>query len=483
MSLLRRPTRSRPRSRWRTLAGLALAGGLLAGTLPAGPASAAGCTPGLTYTWTGDAHTSDWSTAGNWDQGCVPGLRLDPQTGDPRPADDRVVIRAGASVVLDDAEAQLARLTNSGTLTISPSGVLSNRLSSTSTALLLQGLLFGTGDFTVTSSMVWDSTAPGSASTMSTRRCGQGWSDCLNTVPPAQGRTVVAAGAVVTVPGLGVNLRDQRVLENHGRVVLTGHGFLAADRGTAFRNLHLAGQPEPTYEIRNDGWYDQGFLPPGQPLSTFVNTGLVLKATTSGSSIMDAAYSSTDPATTEKGRVEIRKGTLLITTSPTATQDAPARKAYVKQGATFGDGSKDGTTPGAPQAASVALPAVGTALVPVTVQQLRPVSGSLGVHVRIETPGASATTSAPMLFRLYVDASLHPGRTAAQVAQTAPVQRQADTSSPFVTLPDCRSGLPTATQACVARGLSSTETSALQTANPGDAVLVVKSLQNSRYKV
>ena len=299
--------------------------------------------------------------------------------------------------------------------------------------------------------MVWDSTAPGSASTMSTRRCGQGWSDCLNTVPPARAGPS-SRRAPSCRPGAGREPARPRVIENHGRVVLTGQGFIAADRGTAFRNLHLAGQPEPTYEIRNDGWYDQGFLPPGQPLSTFVNTGLVLKATTSGSSIMDAAYSSTDPATTEKGRVEIRKGTLLITTSPTATQDAPARKAYVKQGATFGDGSKDGTTPGAPQAASVALPAVGTALVPVTVQQLRPVSGSLGVHVRIETPGASATTSAPMLFRLYVDASLHPGRTAAQVAQTAPVQRQADTSSPFVTLPDCRSGLPTATQACVAAG-------------------------------
>lgn len=459
---------------------LALTAGLGAAPVQAGQVN---CAPGLSYVWDGAANDPpgqvgdgvSWNDAFNWDLDCTPGLPKT-DTGAAKADDDVVHIPAAAKVLLRQGEqASVARLTNAGTLTVATGAVLSTRLDSTSTHLVLQGLLYGTGDFTVTGTLKWVSTAGGAAS-QSTRRCGP--VDCSSTVS-VPGRTVVAPGATMSVSGRGVNLQDSRVIENRGSVVLSGQGYIAADYGTEFRNLRRAGAPTPKFVMRNDGGYYQGIAQPGRPLGSFVNTGLVLKAAGTGRSVIDASYTSTDPAVTARGRITIRSGTLEITT---ATPSA-ASTASVKQGATFGNTGRLGATAEDPQTVSVALTQTGTALSPVTLQELpgEAVAGGRGVPVRIETPGAQASPTAPLQFRLQLDRTLlRAGETAAGVARTAPVLRRPDGAAGYTALPDCGPGGPSASTACVQRTLSGNETAAL--AN-GDVVLVVESLQNSRYRV
>ena len=108
--------------------------------------------------------------------------------------------------------------------------------------------------------------------------------------------------------------------------------------------------------------------------------------------------------------------------------------------------------------------------------------GQRGLPVRIETPSAQADVTAPLRFRILLDATLlSSGETAATFAATASVARQATTADPYVTLPDCVNDLPTlAMPSCVARGLTVSETAALGT---GDVVIVISSLLNSRYRI
>jgi len=468
-----------------------VAGGLVA---TASPASAfIICAPGVnTFVWDGSANdppgqvgdNKNWDNAYNWDVNCTPGLLNQPH-------DDVVTIPAGANVFINaGGSADVAAITNNGTLTVANGGALMTYGPSTSNVLNLQGILGGPGRFVVTKQLTWTS-LPTGASTQLTRRC-----DLVSCAAPAPvaGVTVINAGAKLLINGRGVNLSDQRVIENHGATTVSGLGYIAADYGTAFRNVRSAGAVQPRFEFANDGGYYQGFATAGFVLSTFSNSGLVTKTggTATGVSVIDAQYTSTDVDSTYPGTTQVKVGTLTIFTP----DGNVVRAAKVQQGASFGNAGPacdPGTGVCAPiqptgddvQVATVQLTLAGTTSSTVTIQEVSGVPvvpGQRGLPVRFETPTAQADTAHPLRLRILLDSTLLlSGETAASVATNGVVARQAKTSARYLALPDCTVTTPSlSVVACVDRALSIAETAALGT---GDVVMVVSSLANSRYRV
>lgn len=495
------PVRTHPRRRTRNrLAGLALTSGLLVtGLLPGSAltadATAIVCAPGVNvFVWDGSANDTaghvgdgkDWADAYNWDVDCTPGLRFQPH-------DDDVTIPSTAKVTISDGEsAQVAALHNNGNLIITPGGTLQVFGASQSKTMTLQGTLAGPGSLTVTSALKWIATPQG-GSTIESRWCFV--EDPCNTPAPTKGVTVINLGATLSISGRGVNLEDQAIIENHGTTKLSGAGYIAADYGTQFRNLRLAGQAAPKFVIANQGGYYQGFLTAGFSVSTFANTGKVTKTAGGGVSIIDANFTTTDSGSPYTGTVEVHSGTLSLFT-PTGTT---SRTAKVQQGTRFANGGPDNCDPvndppscrvvqptaDDPDVTSVEITTTGTATSAVTIQDVpsdgQP--GDRGVPVQIDTPNAVATTTNPLRFRLMLDSTLlHSGETAAGLAASITVRREATTSDPYVVLPNC-DGTQNPTNAvpvCVARTMSVTETNDLGT---GDVVVVISSLLNSRYRI
>ncbi len=474
-------------------------------TASAAPASAAFivCAPGVnTFVWDGNlgdtpgqvGDNRNWADAYNWDTDCIPGLLNQPH-------DDNVTIPLGAAVRLNDGEsADVASLTNNGSLTITKGGALVTYGDSTSSVMLLQGILAGTGRFTVTKTLTWQSTS-GGAATMSTRRCGAVLLgvpvDC--SAPPASiGTTVVNPGAKLVINGRGVNFSDHRVIENHGTTTVSGAGYIAADYGTGFRNLRAPAAVQPKFQLANDGGYYQGFAIAGFGLSTFTNSGLVTKigGTAAGVSIIDAQFSQSDPGSTYTGTTQVKIGTLTIY----QPGNDIVQQASVKQGATFGNGGPPGPcdpvnhpelcglvapTGSDPEVATVQLTKPGTTSSKVAITEVSGVpvvSGQRGVPVQIETPSAQADPTNPLRFRILLDSSLLLlGETPAAVAANAVVARQVTTTVAYAALPNCEAvTLSSTIPACVSRTLSASETTAI---GNGDVVIVINSLANSRYRV
>ena len=261
--------------------------------------------------------------------------------------------------------------------------------------------------------------------------------------------TIINVGATLTVSGRGVNLSDQRIIENHGKVTVSGSGYFAAGYGTVFKNLRSPGvSAVPTFTFANDGGYYQGVPRTDLPLGQFVNTGKLTKTGGSFFSIVDATYTNTDPASPNTGTIEVHSGKLSVLT-PNGTI---IRTAKVQQGATFGNGGPQACDPindppsctdvrptvDDPEVASVQLTMPGTTTSNVTIQELAAVTGYRGVPVRVETPNAKFSTSQPMLFRIYLDAStLAMGEVATDIAQHAIVQRSPTLTGAYSNLPDC----------------------------------------------
>lgn len=491
--------------RWRPSMGAALSAGALAVGLAIVPATAASadfieCGPAVNAViWDGDqndppntpSQTGDnqnFSDAYNWNTDCVPGSRV--QT-----YNDDVTIPTGANVFLNSGEsAHILALHNTGSLTLGTGSKLFTFADSESKTLTLNGTLGGTARFTVTGTLNWTSQpALGGAASQTTRECVLVPSPCESPLESSgKGTTVIAPGAALNISGGGVNLFDQRVIENHGVTRLYGAGYIAADDGTSFRNLRGPGESAPLFVIKNNGGYYQGFVKPALGLSSFTNSGRVIKNAGSGVSLIETAFSANDPGSSFVGTVAVLAGTLSIL-SERANQ---VRAARVQQGRTFGNGGCAGGGPAAckilrpfdadEQQTTVQLTASGTTLATVTIRELNltAVAGQRGVPVQIDTPNASSSPDAPLRFRILLDRSLlDPDETPAQVASSSPVFRQATTADPYVALPDCDplSGNPTLEQpSCVSRSLSGSETTTL---GDGDVVIVVSSLQNSRYRV
>jgi hypothetical protein len=447
-------------------------------------------------TWDGSANDSgeatgdgvSWDDAWNWDLDCIPGEQ-DPDT----PDNDVAVIPSGAEVTLtpDNVFPSLGSLQNRGTLIMTLGSELNLADASRSRITEMHGWIHGEGVFTVTKRMDWQSLS-GGAATMSTRPC-LSTPPCDSSAPPTPGVTKIAAGAVLNVNGLGVNLSDRRVIKNYGTVVLSGGGYIAAGYGTAFRNIDNtpANPAVPLFDFQNDLGYYQGHALPGETLGLFRNSGVVRKSAGTGTSVIDASYFKTDPASPSSGTVEVKSGSFALlapnlTDAIEADVDQGSGLANASPGDCVGDNDPTDCTlqvdASDPQAVSLDLtdPTVGSA--PVTLQELpaAPNPGGFGAPVHVDSPGAIATNLNPMLLRLYVDASLLGSATPTQVAKKAKVQRQGSPGDPYASLLRCAAtGGSTSTQACVDRAASVSETSAAG----GDVVIVVQTQLNSRYRV
>lgn len=503
------PRRVRSRDRIGSLGTVALLCGLIASGLvvTARPAYAAPryCAPEVVdVMW--DGNTGDllnvnvgdnrnWNDPYNWDLDCVPGSRyLEGTTTVPPGGYHNVVtIRPNANVFLNDGEsAHVAALHNNGALTVTRATLETLGDSDSSTLTLLGAYLAGRDSFRVTSTLRLN------RSTLTTRACHFAENGCAS--PPSQGGTLVIEQNARMEVDSYVNLKDQRVIENHGMVTLTGLGYIAADDGTALRNL---GSSTSTgrFEINNDRGYYQGFTSADLVLkygagwadvglSRFVNTGTVIK-NGDGASLIAADYTDTDPSSPSSGQVEVLAGSLRIYT-PNGQQ---TRTANVQGGSTFGDGGppvgcgkdlkndpsacdKVSPTKADPQVTSVLMTQNASTPLPVAIRELPPEAGVKGAPVEIETPGVVATNSQPLRFRIMLDFRKIGGKSANEVelARTIRVTRNLSKLPNCGTSQNPEDGKPS----CVARRLSVNATKSL---GNNDLVLVISSRQNSRYRV
>jgi hypothetical protein len=509
----------------RRLACLTSASALLLGMLAVVTASPSAanhtCDPNdNTFTWDGDQDDSDgsvgdnlnWWDPHNWDQNCVPGQFGDgPFNGG---TDDVVTIPAGKTVLLAEGDPNnsdqlgwqyLASLNNLGTLTIgepgSPGRLHVDDPSTSANMVLDNGFVGGRGSLTVTGTLVSQN-----VTTQTTRHCHRDvpppgpLENCRKPVVGTKGRTIIAPGATWSVNG-PVNLQDQRVIENRGQVTLSGAGYIAADDGTAFRNFG-------SFDVDNDRGYYQGFTSAADDplglqnyyapnccpnwsavgLSKFNNSGSVRKTGGPGTSMVAADY--TDTLT---GQVVVGFGTLSILTP---NGDSTVRSADVDGGSTFGNAGPGTTCEQGEGAGCSMINPTGADRKVVTVEvtktdSLQPTEVNIaedapGVNkpVDITTPDATAdgavSFSEPLRFRIYLQ--LAPTGDPATVAKSAPVYRNG------VKLPKCDATSQNPTQddpTCVARRLSKGETADPAFAGqPGqDVVIVISSVQNSRYRV
>lgn len=498
----------------RRLVAAAVGLGLLATALVAtsSPAVAASCGASFnTFTWNGEGDGVYWDDPNNWQEDCVPGNFYEyfnaQQNWDESQArrDDHVTIPAGANVVLRNERPDgnwlgwvyLAQLTNNGTLTVTIGSHLFVSEASTSYRLILSGSTLG-GIGTMTVSGAGSRLTTRGAANQTTRFCDRedpieadfqsGPKDhCSSPNTDTLGHTVIASDAEWVVDG-STAISDQRVIDNQGTVRLTGaQGYIAADDGTSLLNTGL-------FDITNDRGYYQGHLAKatdlgagwvGTPQSSFDNTGTVQKSAGIGVSVIAADYSASTTS-----HVIVRAGTLSIQT-PNGTT---TRRADVAGGARLGNGAcASGTastcadikpSPVDQQITTVQMTTAATSPVTVTLKEGVPPSSYAGVGtgtpVQIETPNAPATAAKPMLYRIYLDSSTLDGRTAHDVATTAPVHRKPNGKA-WYPLKSCRkTPLGPDVDACIRRDLSASET---DKRTDGDAVLVVAATENSRYRV
>ena len=320
---------------------------LVLSQLPLAAAESCSGSGPYTVTWDGGGSTNRWHDGDNWNPNGEPG-RLG------EPVDDRVCIPASASVVMParvGVESHLISIDSEGTLTVGEGNKLflhGEDPSYMTTFRLRAGTLGGEGTVTISEVFEWTSLTTGAA-TQTTRPLEQiSATDPLTTAP---GKTIIGPTARLDINGPlghpydpsandglfgcgaapcgGVNLRDKRVIENHGITSLTQGGFVAADWGTTFYNMPLG-----NFVIRNDRGYYQGFSEPESMRSRFVNHGVITKAATSEAdgpgraSVFDAEYEELDEA-----EVRVHAGSLEILTG------LGSRRARVASGAAIGTGA------------------------------------------------------------------------------------------------------------------------------------------------
>ena len=482
--------------RWAGAAAAALS--LVAALLSAAPqASATTAFCSLTgldnFYWDNEAHNGLWQDPVNWNHN---GNANDiaPGTLGDTPYDDYACIPAGDIVQLDTGgqgiSADLAALDlgANAVLTVGrggfllldggPSGTARSVTRAGSTLGVVGSTLGGAATLTVQGTLNWTSVADGAA-TQTTRRCDESEPPTCPGPTSSPGRTLIAAGGQMLIGGFGVNLEDSRIIENHGTTVLSGNGYLAADYGTSFVN-------DGQFVIQNGLGIFQGRRHYNLPQrSTFIDNGTLRKAA-AGTSIIDAAF--TRPT---GGNIEVTAGFLSIYGNLNGSSTIAS--ATVKQGATFGTGA---CPPGASscaqptpsntdrQTTQVSLPALGTGSATVSMQELpgEKTAAMRTAPVEVKTPGASADPTHPMLYVFALDSTLRrAGETAHGLAQTLQVARRGDTDPAYATVPNCGSTGPTAAHpSCVDRAASVSRTDKL--AN-GDVLLVVRTLQNSRWRV
>jgi hypothetical protein len=473
--------------------------------LGASPAGAEDC-PAIAglhrFVWTGGAGTDDWDTPGNWSEHAVPGPAIPLGQPGAVPTDYACIpaLEQGGApsvVTLDHGgqgvEADLAVLRNLGTVTVGRGGklFLYGPQPSTSKVLTLSGsTLGGTGQLTVTSVLNWTSLdnaqfpPEGAAATQTTRKLEylSGGVSPQGPLSVAPGRTTIAVGAKLNVNGAlgtcgpsrcgGVNLRDERIIDNAGTTTLSNAGFVSADYGTRFTNL-----PGGRFVIKNAFGYYQGFVDyySAAGRSQFVNNGLISKVAP-GASVIDARYS----RTAQGSGITITKGTLSIVADSGV---GVTRQARVSPGASFANGGCGGTqtnafctTPAATaddqNVSLVSLPPVGVSPPSdVLITEVSPPPPPPGYHnipggaTDVQTPQAVATSAHPLVFVFLIDSTLVAG------LGLAPGSVRVARDTATAPLPFCAASGPG--PACMLP---------VQALPGGDLKVTVKSTSNSTYR-
>jgi len=467
------------------------------------------------YVWTGAAGDGSWQTAGNWTVGGVtatmpPGDPYDPNGPDDLDDSSRDVdyvcigqepggtaadvtlgggqYTAGPAVAaLDIGQGADLTVDNNSKLWLNgPQTSSRTSYVRAGSELSIQGsTLGGIGTLSVSGTLETAS-LPSFPVTITTRWCDVGKHSPCSGPPPTKGKTNIAAGGLFTVdgnpsnaPAAGINLEDERIVDNSGTIRLANKGYIAADYGTSIKN-----DAGGTVDITNDFGIYEGrdhFGPP--PVLT--SSGVVQKSAGTGTSVIGTTYKQQTA-----GSLAVATGGLSVDRS-TKKKGVTVPVATVTQGASYGLGACPavvGGDPSActestvdaanPQSASVTLGSTSSSS---TVQVATQTSGlpasHIGQAVQFETPGADPTTANPSLFVMVYDSSLVP----AGGLSAFTMERAADNSNTFVAIPDCGSGgnPPSGQQSCVdMRGIAGVSSEILPN---GDAKIVIRTTQNSRW--
>ncbi|MBM7518923.1 hypothetical protein [Nocardioides nitrophenolicus] len=317
------------------LRALALAtGGVLAGSLlavvgTAVPARAAadpcaGAVPGgLTrFEWDGEATDDAWSTPKNWKGDVAPGtveaaIVCFPDLGRHYDVDATAVyvhvqaLGAAGDVTITATDSRLLVYGGASRDIVSTIG--------SDAELDLRASYFGgTGVVELAGRLGWGTAGFGTVS-LDNDICdvqGLDLDSCGHaTAPlPTHGRLRVLDGGVVTVAGRGVNLADGYALDvaSGGRLLLTGAGYVAADRDTA-----ITVEPGGILELAGDASVFEGEDNDQPDLARLTNDGTVLKSAGGGASALNVTYAGT-------GRVDVRTGGLSISGTAPITADLRA---------------------------------------------------------------------------------------------------------------------------------------------------------------
>jgi hypothetical protein len=239
----------------------AVSSGLAVAPLSSVAAATSGfCAAGKTYsgttiTWSGKGNGTTWTDAANWSPATVPDVH---QTGGTYQA-QYVCIGDGkggkpANVTIAGTEAfHVAGLDlgQSAHLTVRPGGrlflgaasgtaVTPSVVEKHSQLQLLAATVGGSSPLTIAGTMLWTGdliSGHKDTATQTSSECvfDPATAGCPGTTKPGGGRTIIAAGGRLLVDGTafgGVDLTDQRVIDNSGTITLTGFGYIAMDHGT-----------------------------------------------------------------------------------------------------------------------------------------------------------------------------------------------------------------------------------------------------------
>ncbi len=279
-----------------------------------------------------------------------------------------------------------------------------------------------------------------------------------------KGLLEVGDSGVVQVDNRGVNFEDEYVIRVRGLFRLSAQGYVAADRGTVFELAAKTGvSGTGSFKIANDGGYYEGRTLNGvTTLGAFINGGRITKSGGTGTSVIEATYS-----TTTAGRIYVTAGSLIL-------PDGTTQAASVSAGKTYGNGRC-----AVPAYACVPVTEAGVNLQSETFQvptadtsganvQVTEVTGGpadrIGSQVTLHATGLTASPDAPAVVEFRYDSSILNGRTWSDIA----IQRQADGSNAYFRVLACDSqGRPPAgALACVDRRRLSTSSRAVN--DPGD---------------
>jgi hypothetical protein len=255
-----------------------------------GACSVPGSFSGTTITWTGQGGDSDWSNASNWNPQTVPDADQTPATYQ----DQYVCISGAASTVQIGADEVRhvagVDVASGATLTIglgaslyvgaATGSAVPSYVGAKSELHLLAGTLGGNSPLNVAGTLRWSgemSKGHKKTALQTSSECvaNPAQAACPGDLTPGGGRTVIAASGKLLVDGSGfggVELGDQRVIDNSGTLELTHLGYISMDSGTK-----LIDERGSSLDLDSPGGIYAGATDGSLPTAKVVQKGSIVK--------------------------------------------------------------------------------------------------------------------------------------------------------------------------------------------------------------